>query len=83
MPAGGEASFLPPPKIQFGSMGQTRLRSPTQPLGGVLVVIVALRFILDEFKLSKGGHLSGFLSKVPGTEQKHALQTNTVQYLQK
>ena len=51
-------------------------------LGGVLVVIVALHLILGEFKLSKGRHLSGFLSKVPGTQQKHTLQTNTVRYLQ-
>lgn len=53
-----------------------------QTLGDILVVIVALHLILDEFKLSKGRHLSGFLSKVPGTQQKHALQTKTVQYLQ-
>lgn len=33
MAAGGEGSFLPPPKIQFGDMGQTLLQSPTQPSG--------------------------------------------------
>lgn len=31
--AGGEASFLPRPKIQFGGIGQTLLQSPAQPPG--------------------------------------------------
>lgn len=50
--------------------------------GGVLAVIVALHLVLGQFKLSKGRHLSGFLSRVPGTQQKHAPQANTVQYFQ-
>jgi len=31
--AGGEAGFLPPPKIQFGTMGQTLLQTLTSPWG--------------------------------------------------